>query len=668
MKTFSHRRRSLTVLLLVFQLSLAPLYAQTSTGVATTGAVTAQQQSAVAAQELDELLGAGSYAFYAEMRFAELSRQAQQNADLFAAFRSLSEQSKLSMPPALLEFSRKYESEWQREDARLILGALALRGELPHLLGAVRLSSPEVAESFAADLKPLIASLKDELTKSARQVTNSSRGTRRTRRNRPTSPAPVPNFLANLNFAVERRGNLVVVSEKPFDFAKLRPAGAPAFVADERVRAARERFVQDGVVYFVDVAGLIEGVPQLIKMMDELTARSAKPAGAQSAAGASLSSVIAPETLKMILNGLRDNFPSAMGAGVKFENGDYVAKALVMPRPGQEASLTPILPLPVMGPALRMRVPQMLPADVTLAASVSLDFQKSYDKALELYSIFTRLRAGATATGTTPGDTAAVEAQIAGLEDLLGLKIRDELLASVGHEVGFALKIKSYPWEQTAPAAGKGPGSNLNLNDYQLALLLEVKDKDRVQGLLTKMLGGAAANRVEEQLGDVTITSDGKSAYAFVGDFLVVSDRAEMIRRIVETQDKGAALAGDADYRASFAGSEALTHVYVAKDLMRSLDVAFRRSVETAQAKKGAAADGKLLALLADMRREPRPAAYLMTTEPAGVYHEARIPTGFYTLLVAYALAESEKTTGAATAPKAGRKKSTSATAGRRRR
>jgi hypothetical protein len=73
--------------------------------------------------------------------------------------------------------------------------------------------------------------------------------------------ASAPDVFAELEITAKREGNLVLFSEKPFDLAVLRRAGFPRFDSDDRMRAARDRFAKDGVVYFVDVAGMIEARP-----------------------------------------------------------------------------------------------------------------------------------------------------------------------------------------------------------------------------------------------------------------------------------------------------------------------------------------------------------------------------------------------------------------------
>jgi hypothetical protein len=532
--------------------------------------------------------------------------------------------------------------------------------------------------------------------------------------------------FAELEITTRREGNLVLFSEKPFDTAALRRTGSPRFVADERVRAARALFARDGAVYFVDVAGMIEALPRLIKTLDGLGAATSSAAASSSKTTSpppSIGSMVSPVMLAGIQQALRDNLPSAMAAGAGFEGGDYVAKSLIMPvRPDQSLGLTPLIPLPVTGPALRMRVPEMLPGDVTVAASVSLDFEKSYDKALDLYHAFNRLRnvagpppttAGTAAAPSAGDDPSALEAQIGAAEEGLGFKIRDELLASFGHEVGFVIKVESFPWEQrllgtgdvaaavaaTTAEAGaeekQNPGSSSSSRAYSLAFLLEVKDRQKLEKLLPQVLGavgglaGVAASSPATSVSSSgaadapaaadgrtqvapVIHTNGKVFYAFVGDFLVVSDGPAMINRIAEAKAQGpgrGVLGGNPDYLTAVGDGEAYAHLYVARDVMRSLDAAYQKSLNGVE-KKGkttatatASLEAKVIGALAGSSREARPISYRMTPERgAGVYHEMRIPVGLYTLFVAYALTEAERAKSVAATTKGGGAAATSNT------
>src|SRR5207237_5305276 len=124
------------------------------------------------------------------------------------------------------------------------------------------------------------------------------------------------------------------------------------------------------------------------------------------------------------------------------------ARALILGSPENKPLAVPFFPQFISGPAVVPAAPGVLPADVDLFVSASLDYPQIYDGILKtIAGMNERSRESAmqTVNGTLP------VSPFAEYEKKLGLKIKDDLLPLLGNELAVALVPKSIPENSANP-------------------------------------------------------------------------------------------------------------------------------------------------------------------------------------------------------------------------
>ncbi|MDP2896554.1 MAG: DUF3352 domain-containing protein [bacterium] len=151
-----------------------------------------------------------------------------------------------------------------------------------------------------------------------------------------------------------------------------------------------------------------------------------------------------------------------------------------------------------------------------------------------------------------------LSAGIRGVEEKLGFQIRDDLLAPFGSEMCVALKVPEV------------------LGFPPTFLLLEVKDAEKAQAAIDKLIAslekgiGASVMRTTQDYKGVAITSVSlmpggrgmaagiaalplmRPAFAVVGDFLVVSVHANLVKKIVDVHQGEKSLKDNPDFQRVF--------------------------------------------------------------------------------------------------------------------
>jgi hypothetical protein len=583
---------------------------------------------------LDDLFAADAFVIYTEIQWDKAASQADSYAKMFGPFTSLlKKEEDAEMPKPIASFLEKYSSEFKR--GRAIVAALTTKNNLPNLIAALELSSVEVAQECEKDLKILVKSLADKHV--------ASKATKKTKK---SSDEIFDDFFNPAFITIKRLNNLVLISEKDFNLADLRPNNATRLIDEPRMKSIRERFSNEAMFYFLDVTRLIETIPVWVEKFKKLSPPKSKHEQSRNSAeqdGIAIGRPGQPDLMNSILDILKNNLAAAFGASVGIKDDTYVAKTLVITKDNESASLSPLFPVPILGSPLVSDAVKGLPSDVTVAGIVSIDFSKSYDKVIDLLQSISKLMGGQP----------IAEPYIAKFEEENNLKIKDDLLSSLGNEVAFAMTIHDYSsLFDNLKDKNKKPD---DLKDsLSLVLLLPVMNKIKIQELLTKYMSAKPAGSTqvvsEEKFGDTVITSSPDLSYGFVDNFLVIADKANLIRSIIEARSRGTGLSSNVDYQVALgaqASQPMLGHFYVSKDLVSNL----AKRVSTSSGLKN---KPEIKEALANASLEAKPMIYTISSDQLGAYHEVRLPKELFTLYFAYmvSIVERTKSEKAQTTPK----------------
>ncbi len=344
--------------------------------------------------------------------------------------------------------------------------------------------------------------------------------------------------------------------------------------------------------------------------------------------------------------GGESKWPEAVSAALAFEGDAYVLRTLVVNGVANKPNPIPFVPQFVSGPALVPESPNIFPADTDLFVSVSLDYPQVYDGMLK--SIAHAEEMARKYAALPVKDSPPPESPFAIYEKKLGLKIKDDLLPLLGNELALALP-KVAPKESKAtppnPSEENQIPENAERNKARAAepnpvIAISVKDREAVARLLPKIIesfGFKGANLLAqtEKRDGTEITSYGNVfAYAFVGDFLIVSPDAAATRHVVDSYLNHQTLSSDSHFRnfTRWQPRQVLGQVYVAPELMETYNP-FGRGMS-----------GPINAKMNDFmsRLSPliEPTTYALSNDGSGPLHELHIPRNLLLWMIGSGLVE----------------------------
>ena len=188
---------------------------------------------------------------------------------------------------------------------------------------------------------------------------------------------------------------------------------------------------------------------------------------------------------------------------------------------------------------------------------------------------------------------------------------------------------------QSAEGTPKSP------NRPPIVVALALKDREGMKTLLPKVVDslgfkGASAFAQKERREDTEIVSYADTfAYAFVGNFLVLSANKAAVRHVVDSYLKHETLSSDTQFKnyTRWQPRQLQAQVYISPALMES----YKRWAEEPSS------------LLSDQTREfllrltamPQPIAYSLSNDGLGILHEVHVPKDFILTAVAAMSAES---------------------------
>ncbi len=343
------------------------------------------------------------------------------------------------------------------------------------------------------------------------------------------------------------------------------------------------------------------------------------------------------------------NWPEAIGLAVALEGNEYILRAVMIDKPEAKKTPIPFVPQLIGGPAFTSEAASVLPDDTDILVSASIDLIQTYDGMLKAADVKAKSerqlsQANMGQPVAAPGVTATNE--FAEFEKKSGLKIKDDLLPAFGHEIALAgsmkalnamgMNVMGMPKAPAAPAeTGTDKDAQAQKKESVLpVLLIEVKDRDAARVMMPKVLNGLGigeANLIAQtqKNGDTeTVDYSDIFAYAFVGDFLVISD-AGGVKKVVDAYVNHQTLSSNTVFRNARRWQSARTagQIYVSPAMMETAQADIRKRAPTM--------DPDLREFLLSLNPRAEAITYALADDGFGTRHELHLPKDYILMTVA---------------------------------
>jgi len=344
-------------------------------------------------------------------------------------------------------------------------------------------------------------------------------------------------------------------------------------------------------------------------------------------------------------------WPEAVGLAVALEGNEYIVRAIMIDKPEAKKNPIPFVPQLIGGPAFTSEAASVLPDDTDVMISASIDLMQTFEgmrKAEEKkHKEDTSSRSQTYENGVLIAEGRPRNESpdaFAAFEKNAGLKIKDDLLPAFGHEIAIAGSLKTLnaagmnvtglPGPPTKSSEADKDGQEKKKEPTMPALLIEVKDRDAARPLMPKILNGLGigeANLIAqtEKHGDTEMVSyAGIFAYAFVGDFVVISD-ALGVRKVVDAYVDHHTLSSNTVFRNSrrWQSSRTTGQIYVSPALMDGYQDEIRKSAATM--------DVGLRDFLLGLSPNAEAITYALSDDGMGMRHELRLPNNYILMTIA---------------------------------
>jgi hypothetical protein len=650
----------------------------------------AKPQADQAAVTIETLLADDSYKVCGEIRNVGNLIRSGNIADLLDPI------VKLAGPPKefklLIRFANAHAESLGT--ARILFAAWPVKTTLPQGLFAIEFSSAEEARKFEPQLREFMPRVLPTPTPTPSPTAAAAKTSEPVMANDDKAEVSGPNTPAKPEappFVIKQVGSLVILSDKQFEFKTLRPKDSNLLVDNQNYRQARDRFASEPIFIFINIAlddkeraalelgqkdAEMKKPEEVMISPEEATAMAAAESPETEAAEVApspeisvppqspptdgpivtqgrtpqLSGAAAPvmnlDLAAMILGSVargEPRWPEAVGAAISFDGDAYVARVLLLNGAEGRASAVPFIPQLEMGPLLTLEAASVLPADTELFISASVDTPKIYESILKSMNE-DRLRIQSI---YPPTSNSQPELPFAELEKQLGLKIKDDLLPVLGHEIAVSFPLSTMIGKTPAKPseATRTPGGTDRPATPEAApnpvVLISVKDKQAARELLPRIVdglvgGGKSLSEAVKLLAqtekreDVEIVSyAGLFSYAFIGNFLVFSPDAATTRHVVDSYLSHQTLSSNSHFRnfTRWQPHQVLGQVYVSPALMESYRLAANES--------SSQINEQVKEFIARLGTEPEPLTYALSNDGPGALHEVHVPKNLLLMAVA---------------------------------
>lgn len=637
----------------------------------------------------DTLLAADSFKVYGEIRgVGQLIRSNAANEILEPIL-------KLGSPPKdftdLVNWLRSHAD--QLMTSRLLVAGWPTLNDVPYIVIAIEFSSTDEAAKFESQLngllprilppltpepvktpeQPITGTIKDTPGPTTGATPSPTTAATPSATLSPTPPAPAPRYY------LQRADSLLILSQTPLQLKKLRPKGSKLLSEDPNFRVAYNRFSSEPVFVFFDFKAIQKEEEERNKLYEEerkkaeeaqeaaaekrkaegeqeaevvdavtsiertLDSRLQPPpeAPAESPSEEALQAAQLSTAVSMLQYSLfvrTPDLPDALGIGFTPDNESFDARALMIDSAGETSDPIPFFSGLKLGAPISPQSASILPADSQLVVTMSLDFPQLHTRMLtEVPPPYLRpLNIGNQAESETP---------LATVERLLKIKLKDELLPALGSEVTLSLPMTSFslfglPRPQPQPQP-QPDASDPKAAPRSPLVVISLRDKEAVRQFMPKLLagfGGKAATLLAqtERRGDTEIISYANAfAYAFVGDFLVLSRDAATTRHVVDSYLKGETLAADPQFKNSMRWQprQVQGQVYISP--------AIAESYKTWANSPTSYLSEEVRAFVTRLSTTAQPITYSLSNDGLGALHELHVPKNLVLLAVS-GIASSE--------------------------
>jgi uncharacterized protein DUF3352 len=633
----------------------------------------------------DTLLTEDSYRVYSELRnVGQLVRSTGVN-DLLEPIIKLGE------PPKEFQTLLKWINSHAEALAtsRMFVASWPTKPKLPMILIAVDFSTVDEAKKFESELRSFMPKLMPKPSPSPVASPGAD-----------VAPAPsaMPAQTESASneppYVIKQTGSLVLLTDRPLSLRDLKPRGSKLLVEDPNFATARNRFSSESLFVYVDVKSIEKEQEEQRKKWEEEEQRrkeveAANPPAAEVASvdPSASTAVVPPQpepveepsptgtpdgpisvelttpgtvanqdgstngpftaevagptdasffSIWSLIFGGQPKWPEAIGVAVNFEDEGYVVRALIVNEAGSRANAIPFIPQFASGPAIVPAASNIMPADTDLFVSISLDYVQMYEGMMKAVASAAELsrRAGPQSVVATPPVSPFAE-----YEKRLGIKVKDDILPLLGHEIALAIPKKNpQPAAAPSPAPAFEPSSEdgptmIKAPDQTPIIAISVKDKEAVRKLIPKIVEGMSVKGASlfaqtERQGETEITSYANIfAYAFVGDFLVLTPDPGLTRHVVDAYLKNETLSAESHFKNStrWQPRQVQGQVYAGPGLIDLYNpFAF-----------GAPVNEKLRDLMARLNPVIDPMTYALSNEGLGSLHELHVPKNLLMLMIA---------------------------------
>jgi len=632
------------------------------------------------APTFDTIVPAESYLIYGEVRgVGQLVRSNTLNDALEPIL-------KLAAPPkefkTIVKFLNAHADDLMT--SRLLVATWQMSEKVPEVLIGIEFASPEEAAKFATPLNQMLLAVVPPLSESSDEAPGEKAKT--------VKSAPKPNYH------LQQAGALVILTPAVNAPKQIKPAGKP-LSDDINFRAARNRFSSDPIFVYFNLK-LMEKQQDETRKRDEEAHRLAEEQAKKGQAEAdpeskkdksfvpvevteTVDETLPPEArstedlppaekakepppnaavsdaLAQAASALFDvqsDWPDAIGLGVSFEGDSFDVRALLVNAPGEKSDVMPSLPFvwPLMsilipGPAIVPESPNILPADTDLFATMSLDLPQIYAVASKPHrNPYFIGNAGPypalMSRGETLNEVVDGPPPFAALEKLLKINLKDDLLPLLGSEVAIRLPVTGLD----ILGVSRGPASAAPPKEVAASIapivLISLRDKEGMRTLMPKLIEalgfkGASSFASTERREDTELVSYvNLFAYAFIGNYLVLSSDPAATRHVVDSYLKHETLATNANFKAYTRWQPRPAHgqLYISPALMES----YKSWID----QPGTRLNDQTKMFLQRMIATPLPITYSLSNEGFGPLHELHVPKNLVLMAVAGISSETNPT------------------------
>jgi hypothetical protein len=337
-------------------------------------------------------------------------------------------------------------------------------------------------------------------------------------------------------------------------------------------------------------------------------------------------------------------WPEAVGVALALDNNDYVIKAILIDPPDAKKLPLPFVPQLISGPSYASDAPSVLPDDTEVFVSASIDFSQTYEGMRKQAEIKAKAEPRQIPAG---GKEPPLDA-FAEFEKKGGFKIKDDLLPVFGNEIALAGSLKSLqgaggfnigPATPAKPASETGDTTQDKDKDKKGSdvfpmLLIAVRDREAARRLMPRVLDGLGigeANmiaQVEKREDTELVNYAGVFAYAFVGNFVVISEAAT-VRRLIDANINHQTLTSNTAFRNSrrWEPNRTLGQIYISPSLMEGYQEEIR--------KQAATLDPAMRDFLLGLDPTATAITYALSNEGLGTQHEIHLPKNLIITTVA---------------------------------